>query len=857
MLSNARFKTSFRKSLLNQAVIASLGIAAAGSAQAAPGDADLYMLDNKITIGSTETAIDTDGNISPVTVTRGSATNTLPSVTLPLADYQTPSTHVVRMGIIATIGSTTLEVSLGNATIVTNGQQITSFTYHDTAGPNYEKVFAYINLTPAVTINTEFEVPEDLVTGVPNGNEISFDMTRIINEIAASGDVADVLATFTSTGTIDYKIALNQISGTDGPGALRLGYFVGTDTPPFTESSATGNWTPGNLQTAFAGATYYSGKLVIEEPATGGGDPDPDPGEEEEVTVPQDDIDEVNEQTEQTDQQVDQELEDGSEISEETVNQTETVTGNAATKTGDLANETDPVETQSTLSLVEASSNTAVTGSKVVNANTSADKTVVTDSTKTVIRNSATLLNKVSQQNSTSGTQLSDTQKTQVQSIIVNMANAAKNVTSGSSGKETTAKEMKKDLETAFKAATQMKVPLSDEAETAIKEAAVGIQVAALAELTGKNSDEITQEDLQEAFNNEETRKKILDASPKLPLKNPRSEEDVEADISAYIAANYPAKSSDAGKSANQAVQDSSTTNPGESFDSDCDSNSGPGFELFPGVFISAGSTCLKEPLTGGAQTLSASEPSSGVTVNPADMTFNAATATTLLPVGDEVIKLAQLGQRAVPAGLTLSGATRPDGRITIIGSEGIALDLAPTAEDTIAMAIALDELGFPMTFRDDGSFELTLAGSDRFTGTFGFDPLPAGDRAACGDMTFTPTAEIEVNQPDYVFVAECENGIAQNIAPFVAEAGLYESLENGGFTVTTNRSTGVITVSGVGDFKPSFFSSAPTDAEAEYQEQTSDTLGFAYMPVDVNGDGRLDFKIITASSVQVMYSVP
>lgn len=858
MLSNARFKKSFRKSLLSQAIVAGLGLGALSTAHAGP-NSNFYFTNNTINIGASQATINTDGVIEQVTITRDTNTTTLPDITLPLQGYGN-GTHEIRVGLQASIGSTTLEVKLGVVEITADGTNITGFNLKTTGDAGYEKTYARVKLSGSVTVTSEFDTPATMITN--SGNNITLDISTIIDEISATGDVANALNAFTSTGTVNYKLIINQLSGPDGAGAARLGHSDGV----YSESDETTTWESATLGADFPDSnvansttSVVSGTLVIQEASTS--NPDPDPGEDDEVVVPEEDINEVDDQADAADEAVEEELgDDGTgTVSEDTVNQTATATGNAATKTGSLANQTGPVQTSSTLSLVQASSKSAVTGSKVVNATTTADKTAVTDSTKTVIRNSATLLDKVSQQSSTSGTQLSNAEKTQVQSIIVNMANAATNVTSGSTGKETTAKEMKKDLEKAFKAATQMKVPLSDEAETAIKQAAVGIQVATLAELTGKSSADITQEDLQDAFSNEETRKKILDASPKLPLKNPRSDEDVEADISAYIAANYPSKSSDAGKSANEAVENSSTTNPGESFDSGCDSNGGPGFELFPGsgIFLTAGACELNEPLPGGAQTLSASEPSSGITVNPADMTFNSATATTLLPVGDEVMKLAQLGQRAVPAGLTLSGATRPDGRITIIGSEGIALDLAPTAEDTIAMAIALDEMGFPMTFRDDGSFELTLAGSDRFTGTFGFDPLPAGDRAACGDMTFTPTAEIEVNQPDYVFVAECENGITQNISPFVAEAGLYESLENGGFTVTTNRSTGVITVSGVGDFKPSFFSSAPTDAEAEYQEQTSDTLGFAYMPMDVNGDGRVDFKIITESSVQVMYAVP
>lgn len=847
--------TTFRRKLLSQAIIAGLSFGTAGSVLAG-ADSDFYLTGNAVTVGSSVATVGNNGVISTTTVTRTTNSSTLPNVTLPLSDLQTASTHTFRVGMQATLGTSILEVRLGVVTLATDANgDITSFDLADApADPGFEKTYAWVRLNGNVTVTAEFNVPSGMISR--SGNNLTLNMSTIINEISAQGAVADALAAFTTTGTVNYKLALYQTAGTDGAGGSSFGHYDSNNTPAFTASTQNVSWNDATLSGNFAGASVLSGSLVILAADTGGGSGGGTTEEPDDTTtVDETDINELDSDTTAADQQVDEELNSGSgEVSPATVTQTETVTNTAATQTETLVSgsTTGTISTPNTLNVLATATSSADTGGKVANSTTTADKTTVTNSTKTIIKNTGTLLTKIAD----SGTTITTEQKTQVQGIIVNLANAAKNITGGSSGKATTATEMKKDLETAFKAATTLKVPLSDEAETTIKEAAVSIQVAALAELTGKNSEDLTQEDLQEAFNDPETREKVLGASPKLPLKNPRSDEEIDAAINDYITANYPAKSLDSAKAANKAVEDSSTSNPGEDFGG-C-ASSGPGLEILPGVFISPGNACdLKEPLPGGAQTLSASEPSSGITVNPADMTFNPATATTLWPVGDDVIKLAQLGQRAVPAGLTLSVATQPDGRMTIIGSQGIALDLAPTAEDTIALAIALDELGFPMAFRDDGSFELALAGDDKFTGTFGFEVLPADDRAACGDMTFTPTAGIEVNQPDYAFVAECENGISQNIAPFVAEAGLYESLANGDFTVSTNRSTGVITVEGVGEFKPSFFSSAPTEAEAQYQAANADSLGISYMPMDINGDGRMDFKVITPTSVQVIYAVP
>lgn len=857
MLPQRFKKRNLNKALLSQTIIAGLALSAAGTAIAAP-DSDFYLNGNAATIGTTTASINTNGVISTATVTRNTNTTTLPDITLPMADLQTASTHQIRVGLKATSGANTLEVRLGVVNITTDGADITTFSLAENPGdPGYEKIYAYVNLNGNVTITSEFDVPAGVITA--NSNDITLDMSTIISEISAQGAVADALAAFTSTGTINYKLAINQIAGTDGASAARLGHYDSGSTT-FTPSPETANWNDATLNGDFTNASVLSGSLVILAADSGGSTPDPD--EEDEVTIPESDITDLDNETDQADQQVDQELESGS-VSENTVTQTEEVTNDAADQTDQLVtgSQTGEVSTGNVLDVLATSSKTAVTGSKVVNATTTADKTTVTETTKKVISNSATLLDTIASSNEGSDAALTDDQKTQVVNTIVNMATAAKNVTSGSTGKESTAKEMKQNLEKAFQATTRLKVPLTDEAETAIKEAAVSIQVAALAELTGKSSDEVTQEDLQAAFNDPETREKVLAASPKLPLKNPRSNADIEAEINSYITANYPAKSTAVAKDATKQTQDNSDDSPADNYDDD-ESIADPGCPLLglmrpgacPGFFI-------QEPAesSNGAQYLAATEPTQtdSATFKPSGMTYDKATATTSMPVGDGIMKFSQLGQKAVPAGLTAGIVTQPDGRLTLVGSQGVAMDLAPTAEDTIAMAIALDDMGFPMAFRNDGSFELALASNDKFTGTFGFDTLPAGDRAACGDMTFAPTASIEVNQPGYVFTAECENGITQNIAPFVAEAGMYESLANGGFTLLTNRNTGVISVEGVGDFKPSFFSSTPTEAEIAYQAQNSDDLGFAYMPMDVNGDGRIDFKIITGTRVQIMYAVP
>lgn len=859
------FKKNRLSQLLTAGVIAGLGSSAFAG--------DFVLQNNQITwtngptTSATTATVAETGIAESISLLRGNDASSLPNVSFTLQDLAgTTGTYYIRlfMEVKNQSGNNQVEMRLGVVEVAVNGGTITSVDMiTNQADPNYAPVKVYARKESGgstLNLDAEFVTIAGMVTG--SGNEVTVNVNNVVNALSGNNNLFDdIIQRFARTGDFDYVIGVKDDSPNGGEiGTNDDGNFVVSPVaaPAFDLNAGFG--------AEFAGATYIKGTLNIvdtlpSQPDNGGGTTDPD--EEDEVTIPESDITDLDNETEQTDQQVDEELESGT-VSEDTVNQTEEVTNDAADQTDQLVtgSQTGQVSTSNVLNVLSTSSKTAVTGSKVVNANTSADKTTVTETTKKVISNSATLLDTIATSNEGSDAALTDDQKTQVVNTIVNMATAAKNVTSGSSGKETTAKEMKQNLEKAFQATTRLKVPLTDEAETAIKEAAVSIQVAALAELTGKSSEEVTQEDLQSAFNDPETREKVLAASPKLPLKTPRSNAEIEAEINSYIAANYPSGSTtgstptDAAKNATKVQQDNSDSNPGDDFDT-------PEPTLGCVPIIQPWCQALLEPIesNGGARLIAATDPtttsSANTRLDPSRMEYNIATGTTTMPAGDGLMKLSQLGQKAVPTGLSSTIVTQADGRMTVIGSQGVSIDLAPTAEDIVAMALALNNMGFPMSSRDDGSFELSLAGNDKFTGTFGYDLLPAGDRAACGDMTFAPTASIEVNQPGYVFTAECENGITQNISPFVAETGMYESLANGGFTLLTNRNTGVISVEGVGDFKPSFFSSTPTEAEIAYQAQNSDDLGFAYMPMDVNGDGRIDFKVITDTRVQIMYAVP
>ncbi|MDF1622627.1 MAG: hypothetical protein P1V33_04045, partial [Pseudohongiella nitratireducens] len=295
-----RSKT-FRKTMLSQAIIAGLSLGATGTALAAP-DSDFYLTGNSVTIGGNVASVSTNGVISTTTVTRATNTSTLPNVTLPLADLQTAGNHTIRLGLQATLGSSILEVRLGVVTLSTNASgDITAFELLDSAGdPGFEKTYAWVRLSGNVTVTTEFDVPAGMVTR--SGNNLTLNMSTIINEISAQGGIADALAAFTTTGTISYKLAIYQTAGTEGPAAARLGHYNAANTPAFVHSGQTVNWNDATLDGNFTGASVLSGSLIIQAAGT----PPVEPEEPDDTTtVDESDINDLEDETVAVDQEVD------------------------------------------------------------------------------------------------------------------------------------------------------------------------------------------------------------------------------------------------------------------------------------------------------------------------------------------------------------------------------------------------------------------------------------------------------------------------------------------------------------------------------------------------------------------------
>ena len=238
-----------------------------------------------------------------------------------------------------------------------------------------------------------------------------------------------------------------------------------------------------------------------------------------------------------------------------------------------------------------------------------------------------------------------------------------------------------------------------------------------------------------------------------------------------------------------------------------------------------------------------------------AEIVVDAVTGAITISVPGETYAGMVLAVRTVPASVPNGLRLRTDGRFTLV-SDGTAMDIAATAFSVGGFIELAETAGFGFTQNDNASFSLDLGSDQTFVGAFAYDNLADADiDSACGAISVT-NPEGLLNSASYAFGINCANGVTQKVVPFAAESNFLPSLRAAGMTATANRSTGVISVNGVELLKPGFFTAAPTTDELTYHAANADSLGIAMQILDINDDGIDDYKVISATTVQIMYGV-
>ncbi len=253
-----------------------------------------------------------------------------------------------------------------------------------------------------------------------------------------------------------------------------------------------------------------------------------------------------------------------------------------------------------------------------------------------------------------------------------------------------------------------------------------------------------------------------------------------------------------------------------------------------------------------------------GAVIQGAGLSALAATAESIEVIGNannDSLRIVSSGKeyavlatavRIVPPTLAEGLSTLPDGR-TLLVNNGYAFELAGTAADIDSFLSGIAYAGFTTTFRADGGVNIDVGNNQRFVGSFVISDVASS--AECGYPSFTAPTGNPASEA-YAFAMQCENGVTQSITPLTDSPQFYATLANAGLEAQTNRDTGVVTIANVGRFKPSFFVNPLSTADQAFFDQAKNADGVAFRARDVNGDTIVDYEVLTATGVQVLYGV-
>ena len=196
---------------------------------------------------------------------------------------------------------------------------------------------------------------------------------------------------------------------------------------------------------------------------------------------------------------------------------------------------------------------------------------------------------------------------------------------------------------------------------------------------------------------------------------------------------------------------------------------------------------------------------------------------------------------------------TLPDGR-TLYVSNGSSVDISGNALNAAAMVKAISNAGYSPSTANNGTFRIDLGNNQRFAGAFALQEIGTSG-TSCESVSFSAPTGNPTNS-DYVFTMSCSDGLVQRITPFPDSSVFFDTVINAGFDLRTDRNTGIISIDGVGDVRPSFFITPLTLSDTAYLDANKTAEGIAVRTTDTNGDGKMDFEVISDNGVQVMYGL-
>ena len=207
------------------------------------------------------------------------------------------------------------------------------------------------------------------------------------------------------------------------------------------------------------------------------------------------------------------------------------------------------------------------------------------------------------------------------------------------------------------------------------------------------------------------------------------------------------------------------------------------------------------------------------------------------------------LAPASIPTGLSsLSDGT------AISVDNGLVVSVVPAAANPATFAAGLEASGATVVFDTDGSIDWTASTGQKLSGTFGYEYVVIGSPSTAPATITMPTGS--PTDPKALIKVSYADSTPQNIAPFMSVKAFYDSVAAFGYSIVTDRNTGVLHISGT-RLRPSYYVTTPTSADLSFHATNKDKFGIAYRGSDLNGDGRMDYEVITATSKQIVYGLP
>ncbi len=184
----------------------------------------------------------------------------------------------------------------------------------------------------------------------------------------------------------------------------------------------------------------------------------------------------------------------------------------------------------------------------------------------------------------------------------------------------------------------------------------------------------------------------------------------------------------------------------------------------------------------------------------------------------------------------------------------GVVMEIAAAPANLQTLRYSVEEMGFSAALEGPGILNIALDNGDHVSAAFRLEDL-ADAVGFCTEIGFVPPSG-HPGSAEFVFTAECNNGISQTLVPVVLEQALYATLAGSGLSVRNSRDTGYLDVEGVGIFRPDFFVLPLTTEDQSFLDSQSNLEGIALQAGDFDGDGNIDYRLLSARGKQILWGL-